>query len=209
MKFVAIADTHAKHRLIKLPKGDAVVHAGDVSYRGEVHEVEDFLDWFSKLNFEHKIFIAGNHDFFFEKAKAKQIEAMIPPGIHYLNDSGVEIGGINLWGSPITPKFFNWAFNRARGEDIRKHWNLIPPSTQLLITHGPPFGILDQTAREQHVGCKDLLVKVKDVNPKVHLFGHIHEAAGYTNKGATRFVNASQMNENYELINKPVLFEIK
>jgi len=203
-----IADTHARHRKMRLPKGDVLIHAGDVSYRGEKLEIEDFLAWFCKQDFEHKIFIAGNHDFLFESAGKKQLDQLIPAEIIYLNDSGTIIDGKNIWGSPITPKFFNWAFNRNRGEAIRKHWEMIPQNTDLLITHGPPYGILDQVANEQHVGCKDLLNTIKQLKPKVHVFGHIHESYGTTKNLGIKFINASQVNESYDLINKPIIFEL-
>jgi Icc-related predicted phosphoesterase len=208
LKFVGIADTHSRHRAVNLPKGDVLIHGGDISYRGERMEVEDFLSWFAKQDFEYKIFIAGNHDFLFEKIKEKELEKMIPPEIIYLNDSGVKINGLNVWGSPITPKFFNWAFNRTRGEAIKKHWKLIPSNTDLLITHGPPYGILDQVVNESHVGCVDLLQTVKNVKPKIHFYGHIHESYGIRNSEQTKFINACQMNELYELVNKPVVFEL-
>ena len=203
-----IADTHSRHRTIRLPKGDVLIHAGDISYRGEKLEVEDFLTWFRKQDFEHKIFIAGNHDFLLEKAKPKEIDNLILDDIIYLNDSSTLVNGYKIWGSPVTPRFFNWAFNRARGEAIRKHWELIPSDTHLLITHGPPYGILDQVANEQHVGCKDLLNKVVEIKPLVHVFGHIHESYGSTKNMGIRFINASQTNESYEVVNKPVVFEL-
>ncbi len=208
MKFVILADTHSRHRSIKLPRGDVLIHAGDVSYRGEKMEVQDFLNWFDRQDFPHKIFIGGNHDFYFERAKPKDLDSIMPPGIIYLNDSGAVINGIRLWGSPVTPKFFNWAFNRTRGEAIRKHWNLIPANTDLLITHGPPYGILDQLANDTHAGCKDLLNAIKKIKPKVHVFGHIHESYGTTKSLGIRFVNASLSNELYELVNKPIVFEL-
>jgi len=191
-----------------LPKGDVLIHAGDLSYRGEKLEIADFLAWFQKQPFRYKIFIAGNHDFFLEKASRKEIDQLIPEGVIYLNDSSTVIDGINVWGSPVTPKFFNWAFNCNRGEAIRKHWDLIPADINLLITHGPPFGILDQAATEQHVGCKDLLNKVKEIKPKVHVFGHIHESYGTTKNFGMQFINASLVNETYELINRPIIFSL-
>jgi Icc-related predicted phosphoesterase len=205
LKFVVLADTHSHHRNVKLPKGDVLIHAGDISYRGKKSEMEDFVAWFKNQDFAYKIFIAGNHDFFLEKAKAKEIEQLIPEGIIYLNDSGTVINGINIWGSPITPKFFNWAFNSRRGEAIKKHWDLIPATTDLLITHGPPYGILDQVvASGEHVGCKDLLNRVKEVKPKLHVFGHIHESYGTANNYGIKFINASLTNELYEVMNAPI-----
>lgn len=136
------------------------------------------------------------------------MEKFIPPGIIYLNDSGTTIDGIKVWGSPVTPWFFSWAFNKRRGEGIRKHWNLIPTDTDLLITHGPPYGILDAVINQRRTGCKDLLQKVQEVKPKVHVFGHIHESYGVQKTMGTQFINCCLLNESYELVNKPVTFEI-
>ncbi|HVG16996.1 MAG TPA: metallophosphatase domain-containing protein [Chitinophagaceae bacterium] len=208
MKFVAISDTHCRHLNLKLPKGDVLLHAGDISYKGERKEMVDFLQWFSKLNYSYKIFIAGNHDFYLEKVKAAELEAMIPKEVIYLNDSGVMIDNIHVWGSPVTPWYYNWAFNRYRGSAIKKHWNLIPGSTDILLTHGPAFGIHDVVVNGNHTGCKDLLQRIEEVKPRVHVCGHIHEGYGSTQKEGTRYVNASVLNESYELVNKPVVFEL-
>jgi Icc-related predicted phosphoesterase len=207
MKIVAISDTHCRHHSLRLPKADAIIHAGDVTSRGKESEVMDFMAWFSKLNYRYKIFIAGNHDFFFETKNAAILQKHIPPNVIYLNDSGAEIEGLKLWGSPITPWFYNWAFNKPRGQSIKKHWDLIPADTDILITHGPPYGILDITIENRHTGCKDLLKTVEAIKPKAHVFGHIHESYGLKRKGETLFINACILNESYELLHKPVLFE--
>ncbi len=208
MKFVAISDTHCRHRSLRLPKADVLIHAGDLTYRGKKEEVIDFLDWFKGLTYPYKIFIAGNHDFYFEKEKQSEILKIIPPGIIYLNDSGICINGVNVWGSPITPWFFNWAFNRHRGMEIKKHWDLVPIETNLLITHGPVYGFLDTVINEQHAGCKDLFKKVQEIKPSVHVCGHIHEGYGNLKRGGIKFINASVLNELYELVNKPFVFEL-
>jgi Icc-related predicted phosphoesterase len=208
VKFVAISDTHSRHHNIKLPKGDVLIHAGDISYRGKKEEMLDFLEWFRAQKFQHKIFIAGNHDFYLERIKPAELLQMIPEGITYLNDSGIKIGDINIWGSPVTPWFHNWAFNRRRGDAIRKHWELIPTDTNLLITHGPVFGFLDTVINEQHVGCQDLLRRVLVIKPKVHLCGHIHESYGAIKRSGIRFINACTLNEGYEPVNRPIVFEM-
>ncbi len=208
VKFVAISDTHCRHLNLKLPKGDVLLHAGDISYKGEKKEMADFLQWFGKLNYTYKIFIAGNHDFFFEKAKPADIESMVPKDVIYLNDSGININNISVWGSPVTPWFYNWAFNRYRGAAIKKHWDMIPANTDILITHGPAFEFHDVVVNGTNTGCKDLLHRIKELKPKVHVCGHIHEGYGNTLIGATRFINASVLNESYELVNKPVVFEL-
>lgn len=208
MKFTVISDTHGKHENLFLPEADVLIHAGDVSQRGKESEVTDFLNWFKKQDHEFKIFIAGNHDFFFEREDKAYIRKLIPKNVIYLNDKSVLINGIKIWGSPITPWFYDWAFNRNRGTDISKHWNLIPANTDVLITHGPVYGILDQTTHGEHVGCEDLLKKIKEINPKVHICGHIHEAYGSIEKSGTTFINASVLNERYVLKNSPLTFEL-
>lgn len=208
VKFVAISDTHCRHRNLRLPKGDVLLHAGDISHRGKKEEVVDFLEWFSGLPFAHKIFIAGNHDFYFETQKPAAIQTLLPAGITYLNDSGVTLDGITVWGSPVTPWFFNWAFNRQRGAAINKHWKKMPEGTDVLLTHGPPFGIHDAVVNSRQVGCKDLLRRIGEVKPTVHVCGHIHEGYGSLKREGIRYINASVLNESYELVNKPVVFEI-
>ena len=207
MKFVVISDTHGQHADLKLPDADGIIHAGDVTKRGKENQVKDFLLWFQKLDYKYKIFIAGNHDFFFEKADSKYIQSIIPVGITYLNDSSCVINGVKFWGSPITPWFLDWAFNRYRGEEIKPHWDLIPNDVDVIITHGPVAGILDKTFQGESVGCNDLLKKVQDVQPKFHIAGHIHEAYGEVKVGNTHFINASVLNLRYQLVNAPFVIE--
>lgn len=206
MEITLISDTHGRHKSLILPKGEMIIHAGDVSNRGAKHEIIDFLNWFAKLDFKYKVFIAGNHDFFFEDAAPMEINSIIPTNVIYLNDSGIQIEGINIWGSPVQPWFFNWAFNRKRGKEIATHWEQIPGDTNILITHGPPFGIRDRIKDNKNVGCEELLTKISQLNLTLHVFGHIHEAYGQVEKNRTTFVNASVLNLRYQLTNDPVKF---
>jgi len=208
MQFVALSDTHGKHQQVKLPGGDVIIHAGDVSMRGEEYEIENFLNWFDGLDYQHKIFIAGNHDFYFERTAEKDIKKLLPASISYLNDSAVNIGAIKIWGSPISPWFFNWAFNRHRGADIKKHWDLIPNDADIVITHGPVYKILDRTTTGKYVGCEDLLQKLNEVQPAVHICGHIHEGYGSAQNEHTHFFNASILDERYQAVNEPIVFDL-
>jgi len=163
----------------------------------------------STQDFKYKVVIAGNHDFCFEDDRKEAAEQCLTnKDIIYLNDTGTTIEGLKLWGSPVQPEFFNWAFNRERGEDICKHWGLIPDDTDILITHGPAFGILDRVMEGEKVGCRDLLDRVKKIKPKIHAFGHIHEDYGVFEQGGTTFVNASNVNRNYWLVNPPIVVEV-
>ena len=204
MKIVFISDTHGLHEQLEILEGDMIIHGGDISNRGRREEVEDFIDWFQELNFTHKIFIAGNHDLYLERVSEYELEEIIPEDVIYLNDSGITINGINIWGSPVQPWFYDWAFNRERGEEIKKHWDLIPHNTDILITHGPPHGILDKTASGQKVGCEELRERLEIVKPKIHVFGHIHEAYGSKDISNTKFINASVLDIAYKLVNAPV-----
>jgi Icc-related predicted phosphoesterase len=208
LRIVAISDTYGQHRKLNLPEGDVLIHAGDISNKGDDLEIFDFINWFENQNFKSKIFIAGNHDFYFERNTPKEIEKLLPKDIYYLNDSGVEIGGIKFWGSPITPWFYNWAFNRHRGIDIAKHWELIPQDIDVLITNGPMFKRLDENIEGKHVGCKDLFIKSQALNLKAHIFGHIHESYGIVERQNIKFLNASVLNEKYQLVNNPLVLDV-
>jgi Icc-related predicted phosphoesterase len=207
MTITVFSDTHGLHRRIKnIPLADMLIHAGDVSKYGEEHQVMDFLDWFAKQPHTYKIFIAGNHDFFFEQENEKYIQKHIPSNVIYLNDSGCEIEGIKIYGSPITPEFYDWAFNRKRGKEIKKHWDKIPSDTNILITHGPPFGILDANKNQYKTGCEDLLQTVEKIKPKYHIFGHIHEAYGMLQTMNTTYINACTLDEHYRIKNAAIHF---
>lgn len=210
MKLTLISDTHSKHNALSLPSGDVLIHCGDMSRNGSLGDVRDFARFMNLQDFEHKIVIAGNHDFCFEDERREEAEDILREfGLIYLNDSGVEISGFRFWGSPVQPEFFNWVFNRARGEEIKRHWDLIPPDTDILITHGPPFGILDRCEDGSHVGCSDLLNAIADLNLKVHAFGHIHESYGIYKLNETIFVNACSLNLRYLPTNGPINLEIE
>ena len=125
----------------------------------------------------------------------------------YLNDEAITVKGIKIWGSPITPYFYGLAFNRKRGEEINKHWELIPNDIDILVTHGPPFGILDQTKQGDQVGCEDLARKVHEIQPKLHIFGHVHEQYGLLKSNKTLFVNASLLDANFKVAHEPIVID--
>src|SRR6185369_12815967 len=210
MKFILISDTHNCHGALQLPEdADGIINAGDLSMRGKKDEIEDFLAWYSSLPYKYKIFIAGNHDFFFENRTRELINEVIPANITYLEDEEIIIEGIKIYGSPIQPWFHNWAFNRNRGTEIKVYWDKIPLDTNILITHGPMYKILDRTRYTgEFVGCQDLLEKVKEVRPDVFVCGHIHEAYGKMQMGKTKCYNASVLDEDYKLVNQPFIIEI-
>lgn len=208
MRIVCLSDTHGQHESISIPDGDIVVHAGDITRRGTLSEVKVFLDWYAHLPHKYKIFIAGNHDKCFEKEKEKVLP-LIPSNVLYLEDSGAQIENFYIWGSPYTPKFLNWAFCKNRGKEILYHWQKIPLHTNILVTHGPPKSILDQTYRGHSVGCQDLMDMVILLPQlRLHIFGHIHEAQGVYQQNDCIFVNASILNQSYQQVNLPTVIDL-
>jgi len=211
VKIICISDTHGDHDQVQVPDGDVLVHAGDVTAHGTKQDFEKFIDWFSGHSHQHKLFIAGNHDSYLEQHPEQVVALAKLKNVAYLNDSGVEVEGVNFWGSPITPRFLDWAFMRDVGSDIEKHWNLIPAATDILITHGPVWGVLDEVERSEtlteNTGCPSLLKTVEKVQPAFHVFGHIHEGYGSEQRGLTSHLNVSTMNKAYRIHNKPVLID--
>jgi len=207
MRVVFISDTHNRHPKVVLPAGDLLIHAGDVSGRGTQKEIEDFLLWFSSHPHQYKIFIAGNHDFFIQQNPQK-FKEILPSNITYLQDELVEIEGKKIYGSPWTPRFMNWAFMKEKGEDIAQVWRQIPNEIDLLITHGPAFGTLDQIYTGLPVGCEELAIELGRIKPKYFLFGHIHEAHGVREKGGITYMNGAVLNERYVLQNEVTVFDL-
>jgi len=204
LTLVCISDTHGSHRDFEVPNGDILLHAGDISGRGEWETIEDFNQWLGELPHRHKVVIAGNHDFCFEKEPEKA-RGMLTNCI-YLQDEEVEIEGLRIYGSPWQPWFYDWAFNLQRGPEIRAKWELIPNGIDILVTHGPPKGHGDLTyVGKEQVGCEDLLKVIERIAPSYHVFGHIHEGYGTTNNGTTTFINASTCTLEYKPTNPPVV----
>jgi Icc-related predicted phosphoesterase len=198
MRLVVLSDTHGLHNTIKeLPEGDVLIHAGDFMNSGYFpEEAISFNRWLGQQPFKHRVVCAGNHDRYFQNAP--EIARAILTNAIYLENSGTTINGVSLWGSPYTPEFLHWSFMYPRGTAAERYWDQIPAGLDVLITHGPPAGILDQTAAgEAHLGCEELLQAVEQKKPRTHVFGHIHGGAGTFQNEATNFVNAAYLNEQY------------
>jgi predicted phosphodiesterase len=208
-----------------LPAADMLIHAGDFASHGRVDDCMRALHWLNALPFEYRVVIAGNHDCFMDEnlrgenigISRSAIEAITPKGegFHYLLDSGVEIEGLKFWGSPITPTFFDWAFMKPRGPALRQQWEKIPDGTDIVITHGVPYGVCDSCPNYTdpkgpwiHVGDEDLLAAIKHIEPKVYIGGHIHAGHGHAWSDGTLFINASVCDESYNPTHKPIVFDI-
>lgn len=214
-KIVCLSDTHNCNEQIDVPDGDILLHAGDATINGTQYEVEAFLSWYSSLPHKYKIFVAGNHDWLYETENhiAKLMTAKF--NIKYLQDSFVEIEGLKIYGSPWQPRFFDWAFNLSRGAELAEKWKLIPLDTDILITHGPPHGILDEVPRKywiENTGCEELRKRVETLAEfgklKLHLFGHIHCGYGQDEQFGVKFVNASTCDEEYKPTQPPIVLEV-
>jgi len=209
MKITFISDTHTKHNQVTatLPGGDVLIHAGDISSMGYEKEITDFLKWFNGLdNYTHKIFIAGNHDWGFQESPDMCRELLkMYPNVTYLQDNTEVIGEVKVYGSPWQPEFYDWAFNLPRmGSELQQKWKNIPDNTDILITHGPPWGHLDTIkGHSVPLGCEVLAEGIKSLKPKIHVFGHIHTGYGYKFDGTTHFFNAALLDERYLFTQKP------
>lgn len=209
MRIVCLSDTHGTHKKAEVPDGDVFLYAGDMCARGNRRELEAFRQEFlTQLPHEHKIVVAGNHDYPFECEDGSELL----PDCTYLEDEAVTINGVKIYGSPWQPEFCNWAFNLPRGEPLREKWDMIPDDVDVLATHGPPKGVMDGVPRRafsgtsyiKHVGCEELLGRVKEIQPELHVFGHIHEHGGVEAKDGIRFANVSFLGEG----DAPYVFEI-
>jgi len=191
IKIWHISDTHTYHNELEIPKNiDAVIFSGDCSNPQELYqserEIRDFITWYGNLPIKYKIFVAGNHDLAIERGWLTK-DNFQQAGIIYLENDFVEIEGLKIWGSPITPTFgIGWAFNKNRAK-IGEVWKEIPDDTDIVVVHGPPKGVLDLSwTREnklQMCGCESLRKRMREIKPKLVCFGHIHNCEGITNFG--------------------------
>lgn len=201
-----VSDLHGTYP--KLQGGDILIVAGDLTGMDSPAEYYRFSNWLLDQKYEKKVFIAGNHDGRIEKCCPMINDELMFKG--YLEDRSTSYEGWNIWGSPWTPEFCNWHFMLPRGAEIKAKWDLIPQDTDILVTHAPPYGILDTPSRNKtKYGCVDLALRVKEVKPRLHVFGHIHGGYGIRtieNDDGTKttFINAAHMDEDYEPVNRPI-----
>lgn len=233
-----MSDSHSLHDQLNFkiedlinPKDENIlIHSGDCTNKGTDSEIKDFIDWFSNIElFDKKIFIAGNHDFGFEKinkipyhsTQIPEVVKMVNPielnkhNVVYLEDQEYKFKSVSLkrtlkfYGSPWQPEFYNWAFNLPiDGDELKKVWKKIPSDTDILLTHGPAYGLLDLTPDFRSVGCSLLRRRITDVKPLIHNFGHIHHSNGETFHNGTYFVNSSICDEKYRPVNQPKVIDL-
>ena len=225
-KIIAISDTHNNHNKLVIPECDILIHCGDWTSMGKIHEVETFAKWLDKQDqCKNIVIVPGNHELYLE-AHLEQgggLEWITDhcPRAEVLIDRSITINGIHIHGSPATPYFCDWAWNRMPSEfdgrmyagkerekkvkSIKPHWDMIPDDTNILITHGPPYEILDKTTfadgtmRPEPLGCPMLLKRIQELKDlDLHFFGHIHFPGGtQVHKDGKSFYNAAICDEHY------------
>jgi len=189
MTILQISDTHNKHQqLTDLPTADVIIHCGDFTDRGTEEEVLDFLNWFIDLPYHHKIFVVGNHDLCLWDAV--DIEDL-PDNVHFLQDRGCEINGY---------KFFGLAYNHLE--------RYIPDDLDILVTHEPPFRILDKS-NGKHWGNDSLRNRVLQAKPRYHLFGHAHDGYGTEKRNGIIFSNGASLDDFYKVCHEPILLQVE
>jgi Icc-related predicted phosphoesterase len=208
MKIVAFSDTHGQQndkltQWFESNPADLLIFAGDLQRNNSDYGYE-FIDWFRKLPYTYRVMIFGNHDGnsndLYRYLQVKEAEDVI-----LLNNESIVIEGIKIFGSPYTLKYLNWFFMRE-DDRLEEIWKLIPDDTNILITHGPPYGILDETFDGKLVGSKTLLDRIKELKHlKYNIFGHVQEAHGMKDVGGVTFLNVSLLNEKYQLVNNPTI----
>lgn len=213
---------------IELPDGDVLLHAGDATFKGDEFEINQFNQDLKKAKAKYRsvIFTPGNHDWGFQRMHTfseslmTNATVLIDQGV-WLGKDGVIIakytgqthdelpeGSLLVYGSPWQPRFYNWAFNLDRGEPLARKWAMIPDHVDILITHGPPLGILDKVHGE-NVGCWDLRERIKSLTRlRLHVCGHIHYSYGVYREDKVTFANASVCNEGYDANNKPIVVDV-
>lgn len=210
LKIVVISDTHGLSNGSlcpePLPKGDILLHAGDITgYNLTTLKEIDLM--FESLDFKHKIFIAGNHDSILQNLGKSIIQENLDHCI-YLQDDMIEIEGIKIYGTPWTPQFMDWAFMLPSSK-LKEKFSLIPNNIDIFLSHGPCFGLGDQNWSGKPLGCKNLLQAMKRIKPKYHIFGHIHSGKErVTTLDNTIHINASICNDDLCFTQKPFVFEI-
>jgi predicted phosphodiesterase len=206
MRLDCLSDTHNLHVRLAVPDGDVLLHAGDFTSRGTEREVAAFGAFLARLPHRHKVVVAGNHDFLFERSPERARELL--GDVLYLEDALAEVGGITVYGSPWQPWFHDWAFNLPRGPALAAKWAAVPERLDVLVTHTPPHGLLDRTAHGENVGCEELTRALARIRPRLHVFGHIHEAHGATHVDGTLAVNACSCDLRYRAVNAPVVVDL-
>lgn len=228
MKVTFLSDTHTRQNSMpQLPVGDILIFSGDAMSSGyKPLELTDFVEWIKDQPYRYKVCVAGNHDRYCEKSPINQIQDIFNKyydnGVRYLHNEMVELNGLKIYGTPYQPYFCGWAFNVPDKKDLYKIYKKIPKNIDILVTHCPPYDILDKShyprpfygkTGEEPLGSEELLKVLDELGefkPRFHSFGHIHGDGGnIVQKGKTTYINASVCDEEYNPVNKIITLDIE
>ena len=199
---VCVSDTHELHRELDVPSGDILIHAGDFTmFSKSAAAILDFNEWLEELPYRWKIVVPGNHEFFLASEPSRH--SLISNATVLINE-GIEVAGLKIWGSPTTP-LLGGAFGLSSPADRTRLYATVTEDVDILVTHGPPYGILDRSPGAlYHAGCPQLLEAVTRLKPKLHVFGHLHGAHGMMSTEDTLFVNAALLGPDGDLCASPI-----
>lgn len=183
-----------------------MIHTGDSTNKGTKEEILEFNKQLGRLPHKYKVVMSGNHDKYLDTISKEEVKKLFTNATHYLQDDLIEIEGIKIYGCPWMDNIRGDAFCTSTGNEYLK----IPEDVDILMTHQPPFNILDlawskrytskdvcQVCNESHQyyghwGSTTLKNQVlKKVKPIVHIFGHVHDDYGTMVKEGTCFINTA------------------
>jgi Icc-related predicted phosphoesterase len=207
MVLVLFGDTHELHREVEVPAGDILICVGDFTmFSRNLSAIEDFNEWLGELPHRHKIVVPGNHEFFLESNPERR---SLLDYANVLIDECIEIEGLTIYGSPMTP-LYGAAFGKSSAKDRELHWSRVPDDTHVLVTHGPPLGILDLSPDQaEPMGDPELRNRIQELpSLKLHVFGHVHGAHGAVERDGVTFANVALMGHLGDLVQAPTVLRM-
>jgi len=207
MRLVIVSDTHSRHEELGTLAGDVLIHCGDGlnAFAPASDALQKLDDWFGRQAFAEIFYVGGNHDFEIER-RATAGETVFENAT-YLQDQSFAVSGVRFYGSPWIPELVGWAYYRSTA-DLIETWSAIPENVDILITHSPPYGVLDRNSRNKHCGCPALAGRVSAVRPRLHCFGHVHASAGNCDVEGTTYANTSSVDSSYRIARAPFIFDL-
>jgi Icc-related predicted phosphoesterase len=207
LKIACLSDTHELHRSVDMPSCDLLIHAGDWTFFSRSRtQIKDFNEWLGEQYAPlGRVLCPGNHEQYL--VRDPRLRSLTPNGTVLMNGK-LSIKGLKLWASPVT-SLSSSAFAIPEAKDRARLYSQIPSDTDILITHGPPYGILDCSPGDsKHSGCRELLKAVVRIKPKIHVFGHVHAGYGIHQTPDTTFVNAALLGPDGDIANHPILLSL-
>ena len=199
MKIKLISDTHGQAQSLGKLAGDVLIHCGDMFnlFKTTDAAIQRVDDWFGQQEFDLILCIGGNHDLELEQKLYSQAQPF--KNAIFLHGASYEFQGIKFYGAPWVPELSGQAFYKSDAE-LKDEWQVVPRDTDVLITHTPPFGVLDKSTQGMILGCKHLAKAVREIKPKLHCFGHVHASSGVYQGKHTTFINAAVAGRSHQIV---------